>query len=340
MENLFTTFTSGDLQLKNRVVLPPMCNFNIESKDGIPTDWHYVHYVSRAMGGCGLIIIEMTNVEADGRITDKCMGLWDDNQIEPLKRIVEGCQKYGAKVGIQIGHAGRKAEDASKPVAPSSIAFSEKYRVPHELSTDEVKDMVKKYQDAVRRALTAGVDTIEIHGAHGYLIHQFHSPLSNKRTDIYGEQFTRFGEEVIRAAKAVMPENMPLIVRISAVEYAEDGYKETTGIQIAKAYQDAGADIIHVSTGGDSTSGATNSGPGYQIPYATAIKEALSIPVITVGRLESAQLANQTVQTGQADLVAVGRGMLKNPNWTFDAAKTLGEKVDSASMAMQAGFSI
>jgi len=339
MINLFSTFECGNLVLKNRVVLPPMCNFNIEARDGIVTDWHYHHYVSRAIGGCGLIIIEMTNVEPDGRITDKCMGLWCDEQIEPLKRIVKGCQAYGAKVGIQIGHAGRKAENAVEPVSSSNINFSEKYRAPRELSTAEVRNMVIKYQDAVKRALAAGVDTIEIHGAHGYLIHQFHSPLSNKRTDEYGKRLTLFGEDVIRAAKAVMPPAMPLIVRISAIEYADGGYKEIDGINIAKAYKNAGADIIHVSTGGDSATGASNIGPGYQVPFATAIKDALDIPVIAVGKLEDAVVANDVVSSSKADLVAVGRGMLRNPNWTFEAAKATGEVVDTDSPALKAAFS-
>ena len=201
MKNLFTPYKFKGLELKNRIVFPPMCQYSVEKKDGIATDWHFVHYVSRAIGGTGLIIIEMTDVEPDGRISDYDLGLWSDEQIEPLRRIVDECHKHGAKVAIQIAHAGRKAQDAEIPVAPSPIAFDENSKTPRELTTEEVKTMVEKFRLAVRRAVKAGFDTIEIHGAHGYLIHQFHSPLTNKRSDEYGRDLTLFGSETIKALK-------------------------------------------------------------------------------------------------------------------------------------------
>ena len=218
MKNLFTPYENKGLKLKNRIVLPPMCQYSVDKKDGIATDWHFVHYVSRAIGGVGLIIVEMTDVEPDGRISDYDLGLWCDEQIEPLKRIVDECHKYGAKVAIQIAHAGRKAEDAEVPVAPSAIPFDSNSKTPRELSTEEVKEMVEKFRMAIRRALKAGFDAIEIHGAHGYLIHQFHSPLTNKRNDEYGKDLTKFGVDIIKAAKEEMPKDMPLIMRISAIE--------------------------------------------------------------------------------------------------------------------------
>lgn len=185
MKDLFTPYKIKGLELKNRIVMPPMCQYSVENKDGIATEWHYMHYVSRAIGGTGLIIVEMTDVEPDGRITDYDLGLWCDDQIEPLKRIIDECHKYGAKVAVQIAHAGRKAEDAEIPVAPSAIPFDDSSKTPRELSTEEVKKMIEKFRLAVRRAVKAGFDAIEIHGAHGYLIHQFHSPLTNKRSDEY-----------------------------------------------------------------------------------------------------------------------------------------------------------
>ncbi|TGA98940.1 NADH:flavin oxidoreductase/NADH oxidase [Sporolactobacillus shoreae] len=331
MKHLFTPYQLKGLTLKNRVVMPPMCQYSVKNKDGIATDWHYVHYVSRAVGGTGLIIIEMTDVEPDGRITDFDLGLWSDEQIPALARIVDACHHYGAKVGIQIAHAGRKAEDAAVPVAPSAVPFDSESKTPRALSTDEVKQMVEKFRLAVRRAVKAGVDTIELHGAHGYLIHQFHSPLTNHRTDEYGKDLTRFGKEVIQAAKSEMPEDMPLIVRISAQEYVEGGYGIKESVAFSKEYQKAGADVFHVSAGGEgpiSADGRPGTHAAYQVPLAREIKHALNIPVIAVGRLDEPQLANAVVGNEEADLVAVGRGMLRNPYWTLEAAVKLHKEAD------------
>ncbi|MDU5108496.1 NADH:flavin oxidoreductase/NADH oxidase [Clostridium sp.] len=330
MENLFTPYEIKGLKLKNRIVLPPMCQYSVDKKDGVATDWHFIHYVSRAVGGTGLIIIEMTDVEPDGRISDYDLGLWCDKQIEPLKRIVDECHKYGAKVAIQIAHAGRKAEDAKVPVAPSAIAYDDTWKIPKALSTDEVKEMVNKFRMAVNRAVKAGFDAIEIHGAHGYLIHQFHSPLTNKRTDEYGKDLTKFGSDIIKAAKSEMPKDMPLIMRISAVEYVEGGYGIETGIKLAKAYKEAGVDLFHISSGGEGPI-AANGGPGdhagYQVPFARAIKENVDVDVIAVGKLDEPELANAVIGNGDADLVAIGRAMFRNPYWALDAAIKLNKKI-------------
>ena len=329
MNHLFTPFKIKGLELKNRVVMPPMCQYSVTNKDGIATDWHYTHYVSRAIGGAGLIIIEMTDVEPDGRISDFDLGLWSDDQIPALKRIVEACQQHGAKVGIQIAHAGRKAVDAQVPVSSSAIPFDEKSKTPRELTTQEVKDMVEKFRLAVERAVKIGVDTIELHGAHGYLIHQFQSPLTNCRSDEYGKDLTLFGKEVIQTAKSAMPEEMPLIMRISAIEYVEGGYGIDHSIDFSKEYQNAGVDIFHVSSGGEGQI-AAHGRPGthvaYQVPLARAIKQALNVPVIAVGRLDEPSLANAVVGNEDADLVAVGRGMLRNPYWTLEAASKLNKE--------------
>jgi len=326
MNDLFSPFQLKGLEVKNRIVMPPMCQYSVEKKDGIANDWHYLHYVNRAIGGAGFIIIEMTDVEPDGRITDYDLGLWSDEQIPALARIVEACHQYGAKVGIQIAHAGRKAEDAAVPVAPSAIPFDEKSKTPRALSTDEVTEMVEKYRKAVKRAIQAGVDAIEIHGAHGYLIHQFHSPLTNKRDDEYGKDLTKFGREIIQAAKSEIPEEMPLIMRISAAEYVEGGYGIKESIQFAKEYQQAGIDMFHISSGGEGPIGAAGkpgTHAGYQVPLAREIKEALDVPVIAVGRLDDPILANSVIGNEDADLVAVGRGMLRNPHWALEAATIL-----------------
>lgn len=330
MKDLFSPFKIKELNLKNRVVMPPMCQYSVEKKDGIATDWHYLHYVSRAIGGAGFIMIEMTDVEPDGRISDYDLGLWSDDQVPALAKIVEECHRYGAKVGIQIAHAGRKAEDAAVPVAPSAIPFDENSKTPRALSIDEVKDMVEKFSKAVKRAVKAGFDAIEIHGAHGYLIHQFHSPLTNKREDEYGKDLTKFGCEIIRAAKAEMPADMPLMMRISAKEYVEGGYGINESIKFSRAYQEAGVDMFDISSGGEGPI-PEDRRPGthaaYQAPLARQFKEALQVPVIAVGRLDDPKIANAIIGNEEADLVAVGQGMLRNPYWTLEAAKQLRKEI-------------
>ncbi|MGO4273484.1 NADH:flavin oxidoreductase/NADH oxidase, partial [Paenibacillus sp. TAF58] len=294
MKDIFSPFKLKGLELKNRIVMSPMCQYSVDQKDGIATDWHFLHYVSRAVGGAGFIMIEMTDVEPDGRISDLDLGLWSDEQIPALKRIVDACHRYGAKVGIQIAHAGRKAEDAEVPVAPSAIPFDEKSKRPRAISTHEVKQMVEKFRKAVARAVIAGFDAIEIHGAHGYLIHQFHSPITNQRDDEYGKDLTKFGREIIEAAKSEMPEDMPLIMRISAKEYVEGGYGIQESILFAKEYQKSGVDMFDISSGGEgpiAAWGRPGSHAAYQVPLAREIKQALDVPVIAVGRLDDPILA-------------------------------------------------
>lgn len=271
----------------------------------------------------------MTDVDPDGRITDYDLGLWSDEQIPAIKRIVDACHQHGAKVAIQIAHAGRKAEDAEVPVAPSPIPFDENSKTPRELTTEEIKEMVEKFRLATERAVKAGVDAIEIHGAHGYLIHQFQSPFTNKRTDEYGQDLTKFGKEVIQAAKSVMPSEMPLIMRVSAVEYVDNGYGLEESVAFSKVYQEAGIDMFHVSAGGEgqiAAHGRPGTHAAYQVPFAREIKEKLNVPVIAVGRLDEPALANAVIGNEEADLVAVGRGMLRNPYWTLEASATLNKE--------------
>ena len=321
-EQLFSPYQFKGLQLQNRVVMAPMCQYSVTAKDGIPNDWHQVHYVSRAVGGTGLIIIEMTDVDPDGRITDNDLGIWSDEHVPAFTKLVQGMHAHGSKVAIQIAHAGRKAEDAPQPVAPSVVTFpGEKYKEPRALTTEEVEAMVQKFAD----------------GAHGYLIHQFHSPLMNHREDGYGQDLSRFGVEIIRAVKKEMPADMPLIMRISAVEYADGGYDINHTIKIGRAYQEAGVDMFHISSGGEGPAGQRKPGnyPGYQVPFARRFKEELNVPVIAVGMLEDAALAQAVIGNGDADLVAIGRGMLRDPYWANHAALELGVSKQQAAIAEQ-----
>ena len=325
IRQLFTPFSIKNLELKNRVVMPPMCQYS--ATDGLPNDWHTLHYASRAVGGVGLIIVEMTNVAPNGRISPNCLGLWNEEQKDAFKKIVESVHAHGAKIGIQIAHAGRKAQDEPNAVAPSAIHYGDldyagqNLITPRELSTQEVKDLVQAFQDAVKRAVEAGFDTIEIHAAHGYLIHQFYSPKSNQRTDEYGQDKALFGVEVIQAAKAVMPSEMPLIVRISAQEYGKDGFDSDYGVKIAKRFAEAGADVFDVSGGGDGVLHAGNHPEfyaGYQVDLARKVKEATGKPVIAVGMLDNVAVADHALGMGHADLIAVGRGLLRDPYWVLN----------------------
>lgn len=332
---LNTPYSFKGLELKNRIVMPPMCQYSVEKEDGTPTEWHYVHYASRAVGQTGLIIVEMTNVEPEGRITKNCLGLWDDAQIPAYKRIVEGIHNNGAKAAIQIAHAGRKARDVETPVSSSITPVEEPtdfgpIRYPRELSNEEVKAMVVKYKESVRRAVEAGFDAIELHGAHGYLIHQFHSPGINKRDDEYGKDLSLFGVEVIKAAKSVMPEDMPLIFRISAREYMDGGYDIEHALAISEKYLNAGVDMFHISTGGEAPAGIDKPGnyPGYQVPFAKRFKEKFDVPVIAVGILDAPETAEMTLRNDDADLIAVGRGMLNDPYWAIHAVKALRDDIN------------
>lgn len=326
MTDLFTPFEYKGLKLPNRIVMPPMCQYSVDAEDGVPNEWHDVHYVSRAVGGTGFIIVEMSGIHPDGRITNRDTGIWSDDMIPAWKKIVDGIHRYGAKAAIQLGHAGRKAQDAQPPVAPSAISFDESYRTPRALTTEEVEETVRLYGEAARRAIAAGFDTVEIHGAHGYLIHQFHSPLTNKREDRYGQDLALFGEEVTRAVRAEVPADMPVLIRVSAAEYVDGGYDVESIADVFRRYRDAGAEIFHVSTGGEGpigSGGGPGAGPGYQVGIAEQVREALGVPVIAVGLLDEYEDAQRVVAEGRAELVAIGRAMLRDPYWAVHASREL-----------------
>jgi 2,4-dienoyl-CoA reductase-like NADH-dependent reductase (Old Yellow Enzyme family) len=323
MTKLMQPFVLKNLSLKNRVMMSPMCQYSVWDEDGRPNDWHYVHYISRAVGGAGLVMMEMTDIEPNGRITVNDLGLWSDDQIPSYQRIIDQVHRYGAKAGIQIAHAGRKAESPSLDVVgPSPIAFSDRYRTPRELTVSEIGRLIEGYAQSARRALLAGADTVELHGAHGYLIHQFMSPLSNQRQDRYGD-YPAFGCAVIDAVKSELPHGVPLLMRLSATEYHERGYDFTALEGMARQYRDHGVDMFDVSSGGNAPV-APPVFPGYQVPYAAHLREALNVPVIAVGMLESPALAESVLQQEQADIIAVARGMLKDPYWANSAALQLG----------------
>lgn len=310
--------------------MPPMCMYCTDDT-GYPNDWHYVHYTTRAIGGTGLIIMEATAVEKRGRITDRDLGIWDDSHIEGLSKIVNLCKKYGAKMGIQLGHAGRKCEIKSEEIiAPSPLAFNEEYKVPKEMSKEDIETVVKAFKEGARRALTAGFDTIEIHAAHGYLINEFLSPLTNKRTDEYGgntENRARFLKEIIREVRKVWPENKPLIVRVSAEDYLEEGNHPEDLAEILNIVKEEGIDIVNVSSGAV-VPAKISAYPGYQIRFAEIIKSKTNLPVIAGGLISEPEMAEEIVSNDRADLVFLGRELLRNPYWPLQAAKKLGHHID------------
>lgn len=323
MALLFNPFELKGLQVKNRIMMSPMCQYSVWDEDGAPNAWHDVHYVSRAVGGVGLVMIEMTDVVPDGRITVNDLGIWSDQQIPAFRRIIDQVHGYGAKIGIQIAHAGRKAESPSLiPEAPSAIRFSERYRVPRALSSDEVKGLVDAFAAGARRAVAAGVDTLELHGAHGYLIQQFMSPLSNQRDDEWGEPI-RFPLAVIQAVKSEIPSTMPLMMRLSATEYDPRGYSFEQLVEMARRFHQAGVDMFDISSGGNAPMGPERIYPGYHVPYGAKIRESLGVPVIAVGILEDPSLAESVLQQGQADIIALARGLLRDPYWPNTAAMAL-----------------
>lgn len=321
---LFDTFSLRKMTLKNRIVMPPMCTYSSD-RTGMPNDWHFVHYASRAIGGVGLIIQEATGVEDGGRITASDLGLWQDEQAEALAKIVAVVHSHGAKMGVQLNHAGRKSEvEYLEPVAPSAIAFSEKYRLPKELAKQEIADIVTRFAQAAARAVAAGYDTVEIHGAHGYLISQFLSSLSNQRRDEYGgglENRVRLLGEVVTAVRKVIPDDMPLIVRVSAHDYTPGGNTPEDLAAMLNMVKDKGIDLIHVSSGAV-TPVAPRAYPGYQIPFALLIKEKTGLPVIGGGLVTEPTQAQQVVKAG-VDLVYLGRELLRTPYWPLQAAFVL-----------------
>ncbi|BEP29882.1 NADPH dehydrogenase NamA [Helicovermis profundi] len=316
MSGLYDEFKMKNLKLKNRIVLPPMCT-NM-ANNGFINDWHFVHYSTRAIGGVGLIIVEATAVSEEGRITKDDLGLWDDEQIKGLKKIVEFSHSEGASVALQLAHAGRKSDLGSlenRPLAPSEIGFSSDYILPRKMSKEDISEIVENFKRAAKRALEANFDAIEIHGAHGYLINQFLSPLSNTRTDKYGgilKNRLRILVEIVRAIKEVWPSDRALMLRISADEYDELGNNLDDFVEIVSTAKSEGVDIVDISTGGVVPKKIMTY-PGYQISHAEYIKQNSEISVIAGGLVTSVLMADEIVRNRRADLVYMGRELLRNP---------------------------
>lgn len=340
MNKLFSNIKIKDLELKNRIVMAPMCMVASDD-EGYANNWHEIHYASRAIGGTGLIIMEATAVESRGRIKNGDLGIWNDSHIEGLSKIVFSSKALGAKVGIQLAHAGRKCEVKSEDIiAPSPIAFDDSYATPEEMTIDDIKTIANSFKEGARRANEAGFDTIEIHGAHGYLINEFLSPLTNKRTDYYGgslENRARFLKEIIKEIKTVWPENKPIILRVSAEEYVEDGNHPEDLVNIINIVKDEGIDIIDVSSGGV-VPAKIDLYPGYQITFAEIIKKGTSLPVIAGGLVTEPDMAEEILKNNRADFIFLGRELLRNPYWPLEAAHKLNQDIEWPSSYRRAKF--
>ncbi|MCL2377108.1 MAG: NADPH dehydrogenase NamA [Defluviitaleaceae bacterium] len=328
MSKLFESITIGGLAIKNRIVLPPMCMF-VADEGGHATDFHPMHYAARAIGGVGLIIVEATGVENAGRISNNCLGAYEDGHIAGLTRIADAIKAYGAVAAIQLGHAGRKCtSNVPEVFAPSAVAFDDKDKTPKEMTAEDIDRVVAAFGDAAARVAKAGFEMIEIHGAHGYLISTFMSPLANKRTDEYGgshENRARLLGRVLDAVKANF--SGAICVRVSASDFVEGGNTPEDVAAMLNTVKGKGIDILDVSAGGVAPV-MPNVYPGYQVKFAEIIKEATGIPVMAGGLLTAPTHMEEIVTNGRADMVFVGRELLRNPNFVIDAAKQLGVNIE------------
>jgi 2,4-dienoyl-CoA reductase-like NADH-dependent reductase (Old Yellow Enzyme family) len=339
-DGLFSPIAFRGVTLPNRIVVSPMCEYS--SVDGFANDWHLVHLGSRAVGGAGLVFTEATAVLPEGRITPNDLGIWNDGHIPMLARIVEFLHRQGAHAAIQLAHAGRKAS-MSRPwdgerhltpadggwedvAAPSPIPFADHYASPHQLDLPGIERIQRAFAEAARRALNAGFDVLEIHAAHGYLLHEFLSPLSNQRTDQYGGAFDnriRLLVETADAIRNVWPAHLPLFVRISATDWTEGGWDIEQSVALAKVLQQHGVDLIDCSSGGNVPNAAIPVGPGFQVPFAERIRRDAGIASAAVGLITEPAQADQIVRSGQADLVLLAREFLRDPYWPLCAAEAL-----------------
>ena len=342
MTHLFDPLTIRDIRFANRVFVSPMCEYS--STDGYVSDWHFVHLGSRAVGGAGLVLTEAAAVVPEGRISPDDLGIWMDDHIEPLARIVRFIHKQGSVAGMQLAHAGRKASTYrpwagrgrvpeseggwNNVVAPSAVTFADEYPMPRALSIDGIKNIVSAFAAAAGRACEAGFRVIEIHAAHGYLIHEFLSPFSNQRTDAYGGSFenrTRVLREIVAAVRSVWPERAPLFVRISASDWIEGGWDIQQSVELARQLKELGADLIDCSSGGNVPGAAMPVGPGYQTPFANEIRREANILTGAVGMITSPVQAEHILVTGQADAVIIAREFLRDSYWPLRAARELGQ---------------
>lgn len=340
MSHLFEPLTIRSVTLRNRIAVSPMCQYS--STDGYATDWHLVHLGSRAVGGAALVMTEATAVLPEGRISPQDLGIWKDGHVEMLSRIVEFIHQQGALAGIQLAHAGRKAstyapgmgqgaipesEGGWQVFGPSDVPFSDDYPLPQPLTLDGIRSVVEAFAQAARRALRAGFDVVEIHGAHGYLIHEFLSPFSNHRSDEYGGSFenrTRLAREVAKSVRAAWPEGLPLFMRISATDWEEGGWDIEQSIELSRRLKALGVDLIDCSSGGNLPHARIPAGPGFQTPFAERIRREAGVLTGSVGFITAPAQADHIIRSGQADIVLLAREMLRNPYWPLHAARELG----------------
>jgi len=345
---LFSPLTVGPFTLPNRIAVAPMCQYSAD--DGSANDWHLQHWMSLAMSGAGMITIEATGVERRGRITHGCLGLYSDDNEAALARGLAAARRVapkGTRLGIQLGHAGRKAstqrpwegggtlgtdEDPWETVAPSALAFTPGWHVPTALDEAGIERVTEAFVSAAKRAARIGLDFIELHGAHGYLIHQFLSPLSNKRTDKWGgslENRARFGLDIARAVKAALPDSMLMGVRMSVTDWVEGGFNPDEAVEVARAFKAAGAGYVCASSGGGDPNAKIPVGPGYQVPLADRIRKDVGIATRAVGLIDDPMFAEKILADGKADIIALARAFLADPRWPWRAASTLGGPIQA-----------
>jgi 2,4-dienoyl-CoA reductase-like NADH-dependent reductase (Old Yellow Enzyme family) len=344
MPGLFDPLAIRDLTFANRVFVSPMCQYS--SRDGYANDWHFVHLGSRAVGGSGLVLTEATAVLPEGRISPQDLGIWSDGHIEMLRRIVSFIHEQGSIAGMQLAHAGRKASTRrpwdgqgtipeseggwEKVVAPSALAFTDNYPMPQALTSDGIQEVVAAFAAAARRACQAGFRVLEIHAAHGYLIHEFLSPLSNKRSDDYGGSFenrTRLCSEIVAAVRSEWPKELPLFVRISATDWIDGGWNINESVKLAGQLKQMGIDLIDCSSGGNVPHAQIPVGPGYQVAFAERIRREAEILTGAVGLITSPVQAEHIIRTGQADAVIMAREFLRDPYWALRAARELEQPI-------------
>ena len=341
---LFSPISFRGVTLRNRVVVSPMCQYS--STDGHANDWHLVHLGAFAVGGAGLVLTEATAVTPEGRISPHDLGIWDDAHIPALRRINDFLHAHGAASGVQLAHAGRKASTArpwegggrvapgdggwDDVVAPSAIAFADNYPMPHALTRDGIRRVIDAFRDGARRALQAGFQVIEVHAAHGYLLHEFMSPLANQRDDEYGGSFenrVRLTHEVVAAVREVWPAELPLFVRLSSTDWVPNGWDADDTVQLARELAASGVDLIDCSSGGLSAAQKIPVAPGYQVPFARRIRHEAGIATGAVGLITTPQQAQQVVENGDADLVLMARELLRHPRWPLQAAHELKQEI-------------
>ena len=352
MSHLFNEFRLRDVAYANRIGVSPMCQYSCD--DGLANDWHFAHLAARAVGGAGLVFTEAAAVTPEGRISPQDLGVWSEKHFEPLERIARFVKAQGAVPGVQLAHAGRKAsvyrpwsgqgsvsasEGGWRTVGPSPIPFGKGYAAPEELNIERILALQQAFAVAAKRAYAAGFRTIEVHAAHGYLIHQFLSPFSNRRADAYGGSFanrTRFLRDCVAAVRSELPDSCPLFVRISATDWTDGGWDLEQSIELARGLKDLGVDAIDCSSGGNVEGARIPVGPGYQVPFSMSVRREAGVATAAVGMISGSAQADQIIRNGEADIVLIARELLRDPYWPLRAARELGQAMSWPAQYLRA----